>query len=115
MLAVVTTSGLLASRRCPAPHGILPRPTSALAVSLRSHDLPCWTVTSHLTPCCHPPTSTLGVDVATDPRAPRLAAVAESEDIIAKTGLSALHSSHCEPVSCPQGDTVVGNTSRRPD
>lgn len=38
-----------------------------------------------------------GVDVATDPRAPRLAAVAESEDIIAKTGLSALHSSHCAP------------------
>ena len=36
-----------------------------------------------------------GVDVATDPRAPRLAHVVESQDIQAKTGLAYLHSSHC--------------------
>lgn len=38
-----------------------------------------------------------GVDVAADPRAPRLAAVAEPEDIQAATGLSYLHTSHCAP------------------
>lgn len=36
-----------------------------------------------------------GVDVATDPRAPRLAHVVESEAIQAETGLAYLHSSHC--------------------
>ncbi|PNH12676.1 Selenium-binding protein 1, partial [Tetrabaena socialis] len=38
-----------------------------------------------------------GVDTATDPRAPRLAAVAEPKDIQAATGLSYLHTSHCAP------------------
>ncbi|KDD73899.1 selenium binding protein SBP56 [Helicosporidium sp. ATCC 50920] len=35
------------------------------------------------------------VDVATNPRAPRLSHVAEPEDIVKATGLTALHSSHC--------------------
>ncbi|KXZ56714.1 hypothetical protein GPECTOR_1g643 [Gonium pectorale] len=38
-----------------------------------------------------------GVDTATDPRAPRIAAVAEPKDIQAATGLSYLHTSHCAP------------------
>lgn len=36
-----------------------------------------------------------GVDVATDPRAPRLAHIVEPEEIFAKTGLTFLHTSHC--------------------
>ena len=36
-----------------------------------------------------------GVDVATDPRAPRIAKTVEPEEIQAKTGLAYLHSSHC--------------------
>lgn len=36
-----------------------------------------------------------GVDVATDPRAPRLAKVAEPEDILAATGLTFPHTAHC--------------------
>ncbi|GLI68840.1 hypothetical protein VaNZ11_013383 [Volvox africanus] len=38
-----------------------------------------------------------GIDTATDPRAPRVGAVAEPEDIQAATGLSYLHTSHCAP------------------
>ncbi|KAG2442933.1 hypothetical protein HXX76_003009 [Chlamydomonas incerta] len=38
-----------------------------------------------------------GVDTLTDPRAPRIAATAEPEDIQAATGLSYLHTSHCAP------------------
>jgi selenium-binding protein 1 len=37
------------------------------------------------------------VDVATDPRAPRLERVIEPEEIIGKTGLSAPHTVHCMP------------------
>ncbi|CAK0773982.1 Methanethiol oxidase [Coccomyxa viridis] len=36
-----------------------------------------------------------GVDVATDPRAPRIAKIVQPEDIQEKTGLTYLHSSHC--------------------
>lgn len=36
-----------------------------------------------------------GVDVATDPRAPKLAKTVEAEEIQSKTGLAYLHSSHC--------------------
>ena len=36
-----------------------------------------------------------GVDVVTDPRAPRLAKTVEPEEIQSKTGLAYLHSSHC--------------------
>ena len=39
--------------------------------------------------------STVGVDTATEPRAPRLAHVVESSAIQEKTGLAYLHSSHC--------------------
>lgn len=35
------------------------------------------------------------VDTATDPKAPRIASVAEPEDIQKATGLGYLHSSHC--------------------
>ncbi|MEW5298769.1 MAG: hypothetical protein WDW36_001852 [Sanguina aurantia] len=35
------------------------------------------------------------VDTATDPRAPSMGHIVESEDILAKTGLTFLHSSHC--------------------
>lgn len=90
---------LLASRRRSDPDVMLPHSTYALAVICVPMNSPARCHLSHLTPCHHSPTRAhppLGVDVATDPRAPRLAAVAESEDIIAKTGLSALHSSHCE-------------------
>ncbi|KAK9915575.1 hypothetical protein WJX75_001008 [Coccomyxa subellipsoidea] len=36
-----------------------------------------------------------GVDVASDPRAPSLAKIVEPEEILSKTGLAYLHSSHC--------------------
>ena len=36
-----------------------------------------------------------GVDTATDPRAPQLKYTVESEDILEKTGLGYLHSTHC--------------------
>ena len=36
-----------------------------------------------------------GVDVATDPRAPRIKHVVEASEIQQKTGLAFLHSSHC--------------------
>ena len=35
------------------------------------------------------------MDTATDPKAPRIASVAEPEDIQKATGLGYLHSSHC--------------------
>lgn len=35
------------------------------------------------------------MDTATDPRAPRIAKIAEPEDIQKVTGLAYLHSSHC--------------------
>ncbi|KAG2499289.1 hypothetical protein HYH03_002867 [Edaphochlamys debaryana] len=38
-----------------------------------------------------------GVDVLTDPRAPKLVAVTEAEEILAKTGVRTLHTSHCAP------------------
>jgi selenium-binding protein 1 len=37
------------------------------------------------------------IDVATDPRAPRIAKVIEPEEVKAKTGLSAPHTVHCMP------------------
>ena len=47
-----------------------------------------------------------GIDVATDPRAPRIAKTVEPGEIQAKTGLAYLHSSHClgtggaSPLAC---------------
>lgn len=38
---------------------------------------------------------TAAVDTATDPKAPRIASVAEPQDIQKATGLGYLHSSHC--------------------
>jgi hypothetical protein len=44
-----------------------------------------------------PPSNAIaaGVDTGTDPRAPRLKHVVQSEEIRAKTGLAFLHTTHC--------------------
>ena len=41
------------------------------------------------------PQTLVAVDVATDPRAPRLDKVLEPQEILSQTGLSTLHTSHC--------------------
>ncbi|GFR41290.1 hypothetical protein Agub_g1806, partial [Astrephomene gubernaculifera] len=38
-----------------------------------------------------------GLDILSDPRAPKLAAVADNSEILAKTGLAYLHTTHCAP------------------
>lgn len=52
--------------------------------------------------------TTAAVDVATDPRAPRLHKVVEPEEIQSKTGLSYLHTSHCLPSGEVGGSEAEG-------